>query len=52
MKDDYIKAIKVLIEKGSAAEKADDALKFTQAVLNLMHALSIYTNEVSDNWFD
>lgn len=35
------KAIKLLAEKITSDVKADDALKFTQAALNLAHVLQV-----------
>jgi hypothetical protein len=41
MKEDIEKAIKLLAGKGSdAVVKSDDALKYTQAALNLAHVLA------------
>ena len=37
-------AIKVLAEKVTAEMKADDAMKFTQAALNLSHVLATLDN--------
>lgn len=39
MKNTVEEAIKKLVQK-SVAEKADDALKYSQAALNLAHTLS------------
>lgn len=44
MKQELEKAIKNAAEKASLAEKADDALKFTQAALNAAHALITIAN--------
>ena len=45
MKEALQKSIKVNAEKASDEEtKADEALKFTQAVLNATHALNIIEN--------
>lgn len=44
MKTESENAIKSLAEKGGKAEKADDALKFTQAALNLAHTLATLDN--------
>ena len=41
MKSEIEKAIKLLAEKITSDVKADDALKFTQAALNLEHVLQI-----------
>jgi hypothetical protein len=40
MKDAIEAAIKALKDKSVAAIKADDALKFSQAALNLAHAFA------------
>ena len=48
MKDIIRKAIEALAEKGRDADKADDALKFTQAALNLAHTAATYYN-MKDN---
>lgn len=37
-------AIKLLAERITKDVRADDALKFTQAALNLEHVLSVKTN--------
>jgi len=44
MKKESEKAIKELAEKGGRSEKADDALKYTQAALNLSHLLAVLDN--------
>lgn len=41
MKSEIETAIKVLTDKITSDVKSDDALKYTQAVLNLSHALSV-----------
>ena len=40
MKEETERAIKLLAEKITTEVKADDALKFTQAALNLAHVLA------------
>ena len=37
-------SVKVLAEKITSETKADDALKYTQAALNLTHALATLSN--------
>lgn len=44
MKTETETAIKVLAEKVKSDMKADDALKFTQAALNLAHVLATIEN--------
>ena len=45
MKNETEKAIKVLIEKSTGNDvKPDEALKFSQAALNLAHALSTFNH--------
>jgi len=44
MKEALEKAIKLLAEKITTDIKSDDALRFTQAALNLEHALQVKTN--------
>ena len=45
MKDATEKAIKLLIEKSTKSEvKSGEALQFSQAALNLAHALSTFNN--------
>ena len=44
MKTESENAIKILAKKGGEAEKADDALKLTQAALNLAHVLATIYN--------
>ena len=44
MKDAIETAIKLLAEKIKRDIKSDDALKFTQAALNLEHVLSVQSN--------
>ena len=44
MKEESENAIKALAKKGGEAEKADDALKYTQAALNLAHVLATLYN--------
>lgn len=44
MKDEIEAAIKKLIGKSTAAVKGDDALKFSQAALNLSHAFATLEN--------
>ncbi len=44
MKAECEKAIKVLAEKVVSDMKSDDALKFTQAALNLAHVLATLDN--------
>lgn len=44
MKLETEKAIQVLAEKVTKDIKADDALKFTQAALNLAHVLATLDN--------
>jgi len=44
MKEASEKAIKELAKKGGDAEKSDDALKYTQAALNLAHVLATLHN--------
>ena len=41
MKTESEEAIKALAKKGGESGKADEALKFTQAALNLAHVLDI-----------
>jgi hypothetical protein len=41
MKTEIEKAIKLLAEKITDSVKGDDALKFTQAALNLAHTLAM-----------
>lgn len=41
MKAEIEKAIKLLAEQVEKGMKADDALKFTQAALNLAHVLQV-----------
>jgi hypothetical protein len=38
------KAIKDLVEKGGWAIKSEDALRFSQAALNLEHVLAVKAN--------
>lgn len=43
-------AIKVLIDRSTRDGKADDALKYTQAALNLAHTLQVMKQvEVTEN---
>lgn len=44
MKTETENAIKLLAEKVTADVKSDDALKFTQAALNLAHVLATLDN--------
>ena len=44
MKDATEAAIKVLAEKVTSDMKSDDALKYTQAALNLAHVLATIDN--------
>lgn len=44
MKEATEAAIKVLAEKVTANMKSDDALKYTQAALNLAHVLATIDN--------
>ena len=44
MKDEINRAIKVLAELVTAVTEPDDALKLTQAALNLAHVLSVQAN--------
>jgi hypothetical protein len=44
MKTEIEKAIEVLAKKITADVKADDALKYTQAALNLAHVLDVQRN--------
>lgn len=44
MKENINKAIEVLAKKVTDDVKADDALKFTQAALNLAHVLAVQDN--------
>jgi hypothetical protein len=44
MKDEIEKAIKCLAEKIKGEIKADDALKFTQAALNMAHTAATLDN--------
>ena len=41
MKETIEKAIKLLAEKVTEQTKSEDALRFTQAALNLAHVLSV-----------
>lgn len=41
MKTEIERAIKLLAEKITSDVKADDALKYTQAALNLVHTMPI-----------
>lgn len=41
MKTEIEKAIELLAQKITTNVKADDALKFTQAALNLAHVMSV-----------
>lgn len=41
MKTEIEKAIELLAQKITTDVKADDALKFTQAALNLAHTMSV-----------
>lgn len=44
MKSEIEKAVKVLAAKITDELKAPEALNYTQAILNLMHALSVHAN--------
>jgi hypothetical protein len=44
MKTEVEKAIKLLAEKVDAQVKSEDALRFTQAALNLAHVLATLNN--------
>ena len=44
MKEECETAIKALAKKGGDTEKSDDALKYTQAALNLAHVLATLDN--------
>ena len=44
MKTESENAIKALAKKGGETEKADEALKYTQAALNLAHVLATLDN--------
>ena len=44
MKEETEAAIKVLAEKVKSDMKSDDALKYTQAALNLAHVLATLEN--------
>jgi len=44
MKNEIEKAIKLLAEKIDAPVKSEDALRFTQAALNLAHVLAVLNN--------
>ena len=44
MKAEVEKAIKLLAEKVNAQVKSEDALRFTQAALNLAHVLATLDN--------
>ena len=44
MKTEVEKAIKLLAEKVNAQVKSEDALRFTQAALNLAHVLATLNN--------
>lgn len=44
MKEAIDKAIKSLAERITSDVKSDDALKFTQAALNLQHVLQVKLN--------
>ena len=45
MKDETEKAIKTLIEKSTKYDvKSDEALRFSQAALNLAHTLSTFNH--------
>ena len=48
MKTEIDKAIKKLSEKASNAENEDQALKYTQAVLNISHAKAVLNNVEKD----
>ena len=37
--DELVKAVEVLIDKAAKADKADDALKFSQAACNAANAM-------------
>ena len=42
---DKIKAIETLITKAAAADKSEDAIRFSQAACNVAHALAAVGNE-------
>ena len=44
MKNEIERAIKLLAEKVDASVKSEDALRFTQAALNLAHVLATLNN--------
>jgi len=44
MKEAIEKAVQLLAEKINKEVKSDDALKFTQAALNLEHVLAVKNN--------
>lgn len=44
MKEKLEEAIKAAAEKAAQSKNADEALKFTQAALNAVHALSTLSN--------
>ena len=44
MKTEVEKAIKLLAEKVNSQVKSEDALRFTQAALNLAHVLATLNN--------
>ena len=44
MKNEIEKTIKVLAEKIDSQSKSEDALRFTQAMLNLAHVLATLDN--------
>lgn len=44
MKNEIEKAIKLLSEKVDKSVKSEDALRFTQAALNLVHVLATLDN--------
>lgn len=48
MKTETERAIKLLAEKITSDVKADDALKFTQAALNLAHVFATFDNASRD----
>ena len=44
MKKEIDQAIKTLAEKADGSIKSEDALRYTQAALNLAHVLAVFNN--------